>query len=86
MYAIIMYDVKAEKTQKICSYLRKWLEWKQNSVFEGQLTKSEMSEIKKWINEFIDDKNEQILIYTTLDESQIEKTVIGEEDESNRFL
>lgn len=85
MFVIIVYDVKAEKTQKICKYLRKWLTWKQNSVFEGHLTKSEVKKVEQWIENFVEE-DEQILIYTVLQEKQIEKTVIGESEDATRFL
>ena len=49
MYVIIVYDVNVERVSKVCNFLRQYLNWIQNSVFEGEITKAELLKIKKWI-------------------------------------
>lgn len=85
MYVIIVYDVKAHRTQKVCNYLRKWLTWRQNSVFDGELTKSEYKQIKEDIGEIIKG-NDQIIIYNVSYPTNIDVETIGESLEENRFL
>ena len=41
MYVIIVYDIKAERVNKVKSFLRQYLFWIQNSVFEGEASESE---------------------------------------------
>ena len=56
MYIIVVYDVWDKKTNQIHKYLKKRLHWIQNSVFEGELSKSEFirlkEELKKMIKKF----------------------------------
>ena len=63
MYVIVVYDVWDKKTNKIHKYLKKRLHWIQNSVFEGELSKSEFIrmkwELKKKINEFKKQTNQE---------------------------
>ena len=46
MYIILVYDIQVERVAKVCKYLRQHLNWIQNSVFEGQLTKAQMARVK----------------------------------------
>ena len=45
MYIILVYDIQVERVAKVCKYLRQHLNWIQNSVFEGQLTKAQMARV-----------------------------------------
>lgn len=41
MYVIIVYDINVDRVNKVKSFLRQYLFWIQNSVFEGEVTESE---------------------------------------------
>ncbi|WP_128478982.1 CRISPR-associated endonuclease Cas2 [Halorussus pelagicus] len=85
MFVVIVYDVQAERTQKICNYLRRWLDWRQNSVFDGRLTQSEYERVLTWLRAFV--KNgERVLVYTTTREDSLEIEEIGETRDETRFL
>lgn len=77
MYIIIIYDLKdnQQKVNKIC---KKYLNWVQNSAFEGDITESKFKQLKKEINNNIE-KNDSILIYTLKDKSNLNKEKIGNE-------
>lgn len=85
MFVVIVYDVRAHRTQQICDYLRQWLNWRQNSVFDGHLTESEYERVLSWVRSFIK-ADEQTLIYTTTREDALDIEEIGEEREETRFL
>ena len=53
MYLIIVYDIKVDRVNKVKSFLRQYLYWIQNSVFEGEVTKSEFKIIKNGLKEII---------------------------------
>ena len=53
MYVIIVYDIKVERVNKVKGYLRTQLNWIQNSVFEGEVTLSELEVIKKGLKDII---------------------------------
>ena len=46
MYVIAVYDIEAERTQKMLKLLRRYLTHVQNSVCEGRLTKAELQTLK----------------------------------------
>lgn len=85
MFVVIVYDVRADRTQKICNHLRRWLDWRQNSVFDGHLTQSEYERVLSWLRTFV--KNgEQILVYTTTRKDALDIEEIGNTREETRFL
>lgn len=85
MYSIIVYDVKAHRTRTICNFLRHWLTWRQNSVFEGSLTKSEYERVVSGLRERISG-DDQIVLYTLNNEDLMDTETIGRELDDDRFL
>jgi len=79
LYTIIVYDVGVERVNRVRKYLRTWMEWVQNSVFEGELTTSELERIKHGLSKMIDEQHDSVFIYTTRTEKLIKKYVIGVE-------
>ncbi|MBC7081368.1 MAG: CRISPR-associated endonuclease Cas2 [Thermoplasmatales archaeon] len=77
MYAIIVYDVGVERVSKICSFLRCFLSWVQNSVFEGELTESQLMRIKEGIKEIIDKNNDSVRIYIMRSKDVFKMELIG---------
>ena len=63
MYAIVVYDVSVEKVMKVNKFLYQHLYWRQNSVFEGELRKSQLMEITYWFKDNLDE-NDRVIIYT----------------------
>ena len=47
MYIIIAYDIQIERIDDVRKYLKRYVNWIQNSLLEGEVTKSELEEIKK---------------------------------------
>jgi len=82
MYAIIVYDVEVEKNRKVLKFLRARLSWIQNSVFEGELTKSEMREVENRLSK-ITDEEDSIVIYKMNSKKYVDKSVIGQEKGSS---
>jgi len=77
MYVIIVYDIEENRVSKICKFLRLYLNWIQNSVFEGNLTESELKKIKKELKKIIDKNYDSILIFRMKDRRYVDKEVIG---------
>lgn len=77
MYVIVVYDIQVERIDAIRQFLKKYLYWIQNSVFEGELTASELEEIKQGIRELIDKENDYVLIYRFRNQELVEKEVLG---------
>lgn len=79
MYVVIVYDVGCERVNDLRKFLKKYLNWVQNSVLEGELTKAELLEVKKGIKEIIDLDLDSILIYSTKSQYFLNKELIGVE-------
>ncbi len=77
MYCIIVYDVSVERVSKVCHFLRQYLNWIQNSVFEGELTESELARIEHKLKDLIDLNTDSVIIYKVSFKEIIQKKHIG---------
>jgi len=77
MYLIIVYDIKVERVNKVKSFLRQNLFWIQNSVFEGEVTKSDFNYIKSGLNDIIDLNEDSIIIFRFRTEEAMHREVLG---------
>lgn len=77
MYVIIVYDMGCERVNSMCKFLRQYLHWIQNSVFEGEVTESELREIRGQIKELIDDNADSVQIFIFSSPKMVQKEVIG---------
>ena len=46
MYVILVYDIGEKRVGKMLKLCRKYLNWIQNSVFEGEITEVKLEELK----------------------------------------
>ena len=77
MYLIMVYDAVPKRGTKLLKYLRQHLTWVQNSVFEGEVTESEMETIKKGIKEIINLQKDSVIYYTFDSQNYHDRGVIG---------
>ena len=77
MYVIVVYDVNVQRVNKVCQFLRMFLHWVQNSVFEGELTESELMRVEMGLKEIVNENEDSITIYTFPNEKVIERRFIG---------
>lgn len=67
MYVIIVYDAGVKRLNKVRIFLKQYLNWVQNSVFEGELTKAEYLRIRLRLKDLIDEDEDCIFIYSVRD-------------------
>lgn len=79
MYILIVYDVEVKRVTKIHKFLKRHLNWVQNSVFEGELTEAQLEGVKSSLKRLTDGESDSLLIYTARDERWLQKEVIGRE-------
>ena len=77
MFVIIVYDMNVERVAKICQYLRRYLDWVQNSVFEGELTDSQFKRIRHDLNELVHEDEDSVRIYSFRTKEQVKIETIG---------
>jgi CRISPR-associated protein Cas2 len=85
MYCLVVYDMPVYKVTKVHKFLKKRLNWIQNSVFEWELSQSEFvkmkGELKKLVvpKKWSDDEAGSAIIFSMPYMGAMERTIIGEE-------
>ena len=79
MRVIAMYDVGEKRVGKILKIFRKYLTWIQNSVFEGDITKSKLEKLKMEVGNVIDKDYDSILFFEMRSEKVYNKKFVGKE-------
>jgi CRISPR-associated protein Cas2 len=82
MFVIITYDVGEKRVGKVCEKLREYLDWTQNSVFEGEITKGKLQECLSHLNNIIDKEEDSIYLYQVSNPRNINKIVYGQNKNS----
>ncbi len=77
MYVIIVYDIKVERVNKVKSFLRQYLFWIQNSVFEGEASESEFKIIPDGLMKIIDTEVDSVIIYKLRMADVMNREVLG---------
>lgn len=77
MYVVVVYDVEVGRIGKVRMFLKRYLNWVQNSALEGEVTKAELRKIRHRLKELIDDERDSILIYTARSDKYIDKEILG---------
>lgn len=85
MYVVIVYDIGVERINKVHKYLRTVLFWVQNSVFEGELSKSELKKVKMDLDELIEKDIDSIIIFQ-FPEKFLKKEILGLEKNSIELI
>lgn len=79
MYILLVYDVGVKRVAKVLKFLRKHLNWIQNSVFEGHATDAQLLKIKNGLKRIIDPEMDSVIIFVARNERWINKEVLGQE-------
>ncbi|WP_025842721.1 CRISPR-associated endonuclease Cas2 [Porphyromonas gingivicanis] len=79
MYIILVYDIKEKRVAKMLKLCRKYLNWIQNSVFEGEITDVKLKELKLSAEEIMDKKEDSLIIFSSRQERWLTKEIIGKE-------
>jgi CRISPR-associated protein Cas2 len=77
MYVIIAYDVNVDRVNRVKKFLRRYLTWIQNSVFEGELSPSDFEEVKMGLRDIIDANEDMVVIYRLPTDKNLNREVIG---------
>ena len=85
MYLVIVYDINVNRVNKVHKFLKSYLHWQQNSVFEGKITKSQYYEIIEKLEDLIDNEEDSIIIYK-FPSKYLEKKVLGIEKNPISFI
>ena len=79
MFVIIVYDMGVERVTKLCQYLRRSMDWVQNSVFEGELTDAEYKRIQHDVKELMEADVDSVRFYRFRTKDQVKIETLGVE-------
>lgn len=87
MYVILVYDMGEKRVGKMLKLCRRYLNWIQNSVFEGEITAVKLKELQVEAKKIMQMKDDSIIIFKSREERWLEKEVMGrEKNELDTFL
>lgn len=77
MYVIAVYDIGEKRVGKMLKVMRQYLNWIQNSVFEGEISEAKLKEMVMQARQKMDLDEDSLLIFKLRDNSLLKKDVIG---------
>lgn len=79
MYVILVYDIGEKRVGKILRLCRKYINWVQNSVFEGELSEVKLKELLNRARFIMDEETDSIIVFKSTNEKWLDKQIIGKE-------
>lgn len=79
MYVILVYDMGEKRVAKMLKLCRKYLNWIQNSVFEGEISEVKLKEMLNLAQSIMDKEEDSIIVFKSRQEKWLQKEVIGKE-------
>ncbi|HRN46524.1 MAG TPA: CRISPR-associated endonuclease Cas2 [Niabella sp.] len=87
MYVILVYDIGEKRVGKMLKLCRQYLNWIQNSVFEGDITEVKLKELQFRAKEIMNTEEDSIIVFKSGDAKWLKKEIIGrEKNELDTFL
>ncbi|MEB2780547.1 CRISPR-associated endonuclease Cas2 [Algoriphagus sp. C2-6-M1] len=87
MYVVLVYDIGEQRVGKMLKLCRRYLNWIQNSVFEGEITEVKLKELLANAKKFMKVEQDSIIIFKSRDERWLEKEIVGlEKNDLDTFL
>lgn len=76
---IAVYDVGQKRVGKMLRLCRRYLNWIQNSVFEGEISEVRLLELMTKAIDIMDEETDSLIIFKTRQEKWLEKEIVGNE-------
>lgn len=92
MYIILVYDISGEENgqkvlNKIFKICKKYLTHIQNSVFEGNLSASQLIRLNYELKDIVRDDLDSVIVFKSRNEKWLQKEMWGMlEDKTSNFL
>jgi len=77
MYVIMVYDVNVKRVNKVLKIGRKYLDWIQNSVLEGEITIAKYEKLKSEIMDIINEEEDSIVFYILRTTKYSKREILG---------
>lgn len=77
MYVIITYDVSEKRVVKVHKKLKEYLIWTQNSVFEGEITRTLLKKCLFELEKIIEEEVDSLSVYEINNPKNLKKYIFG---------
>ena len=77
MYVIAVYDIGEKRVGKMLKLCRKYLNWIQNSVFEGEITEVRLKKMLSEASDIMDMETDSLILFKSREARWLDKEVIG---------
>ncbi len=64
MHVLVTYDVASSRVHAVCKLMRSYLFWVQRSVFEGELSPSQLQQLQAIVSRIIKPEYDSVYFYT----------------------
>lgn len=82
MYVILVYDMGQKRVGKMLKLCRRYLNWIQNSVFEGELTEVQLKELLYEAKRIMHEEEDSLILFKNRDRKWLDKQIVGLERQS----
>lgn len=79
MYIILVYDIGEKRVGKMLKLCRQYLNWVQNSVFEGDISKVKSAELIMRAKKIMDMDTDSLIVFSSEATKWMHREVIGRE-------
>lgn len=79
MYVILVYDMDVKRVGKMLKLCRKYLNWIQNSTFEGEISVGALNELEFEAKKIMDLDVDSLILFKSREERWLQKDIIGQE-------
>lgn len=79
MYVILVYDVNEKRVGKMLKLCRQYLNWIQNSVFEGEITEVKLKELILKAKRIMDEEVDSLITFSSRNQDWLDKQIVGRE-------
>ena len=79
MYVIAVYDINQKRVGKMLKLCRRYLNWIQNSVFEGEITEVKLKELIAESKKIMKKEEDSLIIFSSREQKWLDKQIIGKE-------
>ena len=87
MYVILVYDMGQKRVGKMLKLCRRYLNWIQNSVFEGEMTEVQLKAMLHEAKGIMNEDEDSLILFKNRDQKWLDKQIVGIERKStDNFL
>ena len=85
-YAFLFYDVGEKRVQKVFKICKKYLSYIQNSVFEGELKKSQIKSLEIELKNIIRKDKDSLIVFSSETSKWMKKEYWGKKEDKTSFF